>query len=329
SPESGGAALSVQVIVPTRNGGPRWIEAAAAIAQARDHSRHVVRVCVVDTASSDGTDEVARKHGFEVTGIMPEQFDHGGTRNEAVDIQADIAVFLTQDAVLDTTDALDALVSAFADPKVAVAYGRQLPHVDANPIARHARMFNYPLVGRVCGREDGRRYGIKAVFSSNAFAAYRVSVFQELGGFPARLILSEDMYLAAKAALAGYRNAYVAEACARHSHDYSPIEEFRRYFDIGIFQSDQSWIADEFVGAVARESHGYGPREEVRRYVDIGRFQSGQAWIAVEFGGAGAEVKRFLVSEFRTLLRNAPRGLPRAAQHNGLKRLGDRRGKGY
>lgn len=292
SPESGGAALSVQVIVPTRNGGPRWIEAAAAIAQARDHSRHVVRVCVVDTASSDGTDEVARKHGFEVTGIMPEQFDHGGTRNEAVDIQADIAVFLTQDAVLDTTDALDALVSAFADPKVAVAYGRQLPHVDANPIARHARMFNYPLVGRVCGREDGRRYGIKAVFSSNAFAAYRVSVFRELGGFPARLILSEDMYLAAKAALAGYRNAYVAEACARHSHDYSPIEEFRRYFDIGVFQSEQSWIADEF-------------------------------------GGAGGEGKRFLMSEFRTLLREAPLWLPRAALHNFLKILGYRLGKAY
>lgn len=292
SPESGGAALSVQVIVPTRNGGPRWVEAAAAIAQARDHSRHVVRVCVVDTGSSDGTDEVARQHGFDVTGIMPEQFDHGGTRNEAVDIQADIAVFLTQDAVLDTPDALDALVSAFADPKVAVAYGRQLPHVDANPIARHARMFNYPSVGRVCGREDGSRYGIKAVFSSNAFAAYRVSVFRELGGFPARLILSEDMYLAAKAALAGYRNAYVAEACARHSHDYTPLEEFRRYFDIGVFQSEQSWIADEF-------------------------------------GGAGGEGKRFLVSEFRTLLREAPLWLPRAALHNFLKILGYRLGKAY
>ena len=289
---SGGQPYSVQVIVPTRNGGGRWKQAATAIKRTCASSKHAVRVAVVDTASSDGTQDVAIEHGFEVAGIQPIDFDHGGTRNTAVDSKADVAVFLTQDAVPDSANTIDALVSAFDDPTVAVAYGRQLPHEDANPIARHARLFNYPPEGRVCTKEDAGRYGIKAVFSSNSFAAYRVSVFRELGGFPSKLILSEDMYVAAKAAMAGYRVAYVAEAAVRHSHNYSPIEEFRRYFDIGVFQAEQSWIAKEF-------------------------------------GGAGGEGKRFLVSEFRYLLRHAPLWLPRAALHNVMKILGYRLGKAY
>lgn len=289
---SGGQPYSVQIIVPTRNGGGRWRQTATAIKRSCASSKHSVRVAVVDTASSDGTEDVALEHGFEVTDIYPIDFDHGGTRNTAVDSKADVAVFLTQDAVPDSVNTIDALVSAFDDPSVAVAYGRQLPHEDANPIARHARLFNYPPGGRVCTKEDAGRYGIKAVFSSNSFAAYRVSVFRELGGFPSKLILSEDMYLAAKAAMAGYRVAYVAEAAVRHSHNYSPIEEFRRYFDIGVFQAEQSWIAKRF-------------------------------------GGAGAEGKRFLVSEFRYLLRHAPLWLPRAALHNVMKILGYRLGKAY
>src|SRR5690606_29801174 len=116
----------------------------------------------------------------------------------------------------------------FEDPAVAVAYGRQLPHRDANPIAAHARYFNYGPQSRVVGLDDRARLGIKTVFTSNSFAAYRAVVFNDLGGFPERNILSEDMYLAARAVLAGARIAYVAEACVRHSHNYSPVEEFRR-----------------------------------------------------------------------------------------------------
>src|SRR5690606_22126597 len=132
------------------------------------------------------------------------------------------------------------LVAAFNDPAVAVAYGRQLPHHVANPIAAHARLFNYGARSYVAGMEDATRMGIKTVFASNSFAAYRAATFKELGGFPERTILSEDMYLAARSVLAGGKVAYVAEACVRHSHNYTPLEEFRRYFDIGVFQADHA-----------------------------------------------------------------------------------------
>ena len=31
-----------------------------------------------------------------------------------------------------------------------------------------------------------------------------------------------------------------------HSHGYSLIEEFKRYFDIGVFHQQEKWLLDEF-----------------------------------------------------------------------------------
>ena len=291
APQAG--RLEVLVVVPVYNGGAVWQEAAAALSRAQHASRHKVRVKVVDSSSRDASVEVAKQHGFEVQTIPASDFDHGGTRNAAVrGSTAEVFVFLTQDAVIDHPAALDTLLAAFGDPAVAVAYGRQLPHRDANPIAAHARSFNYGATSRVVGLGDRSTLGIKTVFTSNSFAAYRAGVFQELGGFPERNILSEDMYLAARAVLAGGKVAYVAEACVRHSHNYSPLEEFRRYFDIGVFQADQSWIGEQF-------------------------------------GAAEGEGLRFVRSEARHLLARAPLWLPRALLHNGLKMLGYRLGRNY
>lgn len=286
-------ALDVLVVVPVYNGGALWREAAQALARAQSASRHRVRVKVVDSSSRDDSVATARAHGFEVTGISSADFDHGGTRNAAVmNDPAGVYVFLTQDAVLDHPAALDTLLAAFADPGVAIAYGRQLPHRGANPIAAHARGFNYGAQSRVVGLEDRPRLGIKTVFTSNSFAAYRAGAFNGLGGFPERNILSEDMYLAARAVLDGGKVAYVAEACVRHSHNYTPLEEFRRYFDIGVFQAEHGWIGEQF-------------------------------------GAAEGEGLRFVKSEARRLLAQAPLWLPRACLHNALKMLGYRLGRRY
>lgn len=285
--------LSVLVVVPVYNGGALWREAAQAIAGAQRASRRQVRVKVVDSSSRDASAEIAREHGFSVETISSADFDHGRTRNAAVyGDPADVYVFLTQDAILHDAGALDTLVAAFADEKVAVAYGRQLPHLNANPIAAHARTFNYPAASRVAGLEARPRLGIKTVFVSNSFAAYRSTVFHALGGFPKRSIVSEDMYLAARAVLAGHRVAYRAEACVRHSHNYGPLEEFRRYFDIGVFQHDQRWIGETF-------------------------------------GAAEGEGMRFVKSELAYLTGQAPFWVPRACLHNALKMLGYRLGRNY
>ncbi|WP_446919828.1 glycosyltransferase family 2 protein, partial [Klebsiella pneumoniae] len=167
----------------------------------------------------------------------------------------------TQDAIPEM-HFIENISQAFDDPNVACAYGRQLPHEGANSLAKHARSFNYSSHGYVCGKENIPEMGIKTVFMSNSFSAYRLSIFQELGGFPSNTILCEDMYYAAKAVLAGYKIAYVPSAIVYHSHNYTPIEEFKRYFDIGVFHTDEQWIREKF-------------------------------------GNAGGEGKKFIISELR------------------------------
>lgn len=289
------AALRVKIVIPTYNGGSIWKQCAAAVAQAVQQYPCVAEVLVIDSTSHDATPDVARNSGFSVHTVDSTKFDHGRTRNDACLIGAtdvDVVVFLTQDAIPETADCFQRLVRVFADQTVAVAYGRQLPHWDANPIAAHARQFNYPEASHISQYSSKEAMGLKTVFTSNSFAAYRLSAFKELGGFPEKVILSEDMYFAAKAVMAGYKVAYVAEAMVRHSHNYGPLEEFRRYFDIGVFHRDEPWIAGNF-------------------------------------GGASGEGMRFIVSELRHLLKHAPLWIPRACISNFFKIVGYRLGRNY
>lgn len=281
--------MKVRIVIPTYNGGDIWKSAAKEISKVATDNENVL---VIDSSSKDITINVAKEYGFDINVIPSAEFNHGGTRNKGVqDSSADIVIFFTQDAIPED-GCVQKILEVFSDPKIACAYGRQLPHLDANPLAIHARNFNYKPQSYVGDINSKETLGIKTVFMSNSFSAYRVSVFNELGGFPENTILCEDMYLAAKAVLANYKVAYVAEAAVRHSHNYSAVEEFKRYFDIGVFHYDESWI---------RKS----------------------------FGGAGGEGKNFILSELKYLLKHAPFWIPVACVNNFSKIVGYKLGQNY
>lgn len=206
---------------------------------------------IVDSSSSDGTGELARSRVANVVTIPSSQFNHGGTRQMMASRNPgyDIYVFLTQDAYLEDVDAIEHLVAPFKDERVGAVCGRQLPHKDASPLAEHARLFNYPATSMVKSFEDVPQMGIKAAFMSNSFAAYRGAALVEVGGFPEHVIFAEDMYVAAKMLLGGWKVAYAGNASCRHSHNYSLQEEFRRYFDMGVFHAREPWIRERFGGA--------------------------------------------------------------------------------
>ncbi|QDQ26612.1 glycosyltransferase family 2 protein [Chitinimonas arctica] len=247
--------IRVGLLVPTLNAGPAWPAWLAALA---GQTRQPDRVLVIDSSSSDQTFALAQQAGLEVRRIERTQFDHGATRQWGVEILADceLIVCLTQDALLDTPEALRVLLTAFDDPAVGAAFGRQLPHLDANPIAAHARHFNYPPRSRVLSLEDRARFGLKTAFCSNSFAAWRRSALMACGGFPAHTLLAEDMLACARMLLSNWRVAYVAEANARHSHNYGFAAEFRRYFDTGALHAFEPWLLREF-GRVEGEGMNY------------------------------------------------------------------------
>jgi rhamnosyltransferase len=283
------AARNVGLVIPTLNAGKRWI---ACLDRISGQSFKPHRLLSIDSASTDQSPHLARAAGFEVIVIERSQFNHGGTRQWAVEYLSDcsIIVFLTQDAILASTDDLAAIVRCFDDPAVAVAYGRQLPHDGATPIESYARLFNYG--GRTLKKDAAaaRQLGAKVFFCSNSFAAYSRSILLALGGFRRDLILGEDMEFAARAIKAGYANVYCAEAQVYHSHDYTLAQIVERYFDLGVFEEKNPWMREQF-------------------------------------GSHRGEGLRFIASELRYLAMNAPLEIPRALIQTAGKLVGYRLGR--
>ena len=58
--------------------------------------------------------------------------------------------------------------------------------------------------------------------------------------------MNEDVYAAARILLAGYSLQYCASATVFHSHTYTTTQEFKRYFDIGVFHGEEPWILKNF-----------------------------------------------------------------------------------
>jgi rhamnosyltransferase len=239
---------SVALVTLTLNAGAT-AEAVIAGVQSQ-HLRPDVWL-VLDSGSSDGTSQAFTQAGADVMAIDKSLFDHGATRQRALDLLdgADVVVFMTQDAVLADADALSNLVACLDDPRIGVAYGRQIPRQGAGAIECHARLFNYPDVGAVHTMDDASRLGIKTAFCSNSFAAWRRSMLLAVGGFPSPCILGEDMLAAAMLLRAGYGVAYCAEARVVHSHALTVGGEARRYFDTGVMHASNPWLLQAFGSA--------------------------------------------------------------------------------
>ncbi|EAX48960.1 glycosyl transferase, family 2 [Thermosinus carboxydivorans Nor1] len=235
---------ALSLIIPTLNAGSNFELLLQSI---KKQSIVPHEVIVIDSESDDATPQVALKYGCSVISIRRKDFNHGATRQFGVERSgADIVVFLTQDTILASASSLKNIIDCFNDPTVGAAYGRQLPHLHSSPIGAHARLFNYPPESRIKTMGDAAELGIKTAFISNSFAAYRRAALQEVGGFPANVILSEDTYVAAKMLLAGWKVYYSADAQVYHSHDYTVWQEFKRYFDIGVFHGRESWLREAF-----------------------------------------------------------------------------------
>lgn len=280
------AALGV--VIPTFNAAGGW----SALQRAVDAQGIAPeQVLVIDSSSTDATRSLAARAGYRVSSISKREFNHGGTRQQALwhMPRAEFLLYLTQDAVPASKDSFAGLFDAFADPAVGAAYGRQLPREGADPIERHARLFNYPGSSHVRSLESRSSLGIKAAFLSNSFAAYRRSALEEVGGFPLNVIMAEDSVVAARMLLAGWKVAYCADATVVHSHPLSVRAEFCRYFDTGVHHAREAWLREQF-------------------------------------GEAGGEGLRFFLSEVRYLLSTGTGRLPKAALRTASKLVAYRLG---
>jgi glycosyltransferase involved in cell wall biosynthesis len=225
----------VSVVILARNAGPSFPDTLDALeAQRCDFPFEVL---VVDSGSRDGTTQAALARGLRLHRIHPDEFDHGQTRNVACSLtRGDIVAFLVQDARPANEHWLDALTRTLrSDGRVAGAYGRVLPRLEAHPILRRSVLAdpNADEAPRLQRLEAGERFfdldpeerRRRANFN-NVSSAIRRSVWTRIpfqrGEF------AEDLGFGRATLEAGYALAYEPESVVLHSHAYGPRKIFQR-----------------------------------------------------------------------------------------------------
>lgn len=219
------AQPTISVVLPVKDGGALLDEVLAAVVAQRPDE-----LIVVDSGSSDGSVDLARRHGATVIEIDPSTFKHGPTRNLAAEAATgEVLAFLTQDAT-PAPGWLEAIRGAFAaDADLGALFGPHLPRPETSPmIARELTEYFATFAepdgsARVFGPGD-------PTFLSNVNAAYRRTCWAEIRF--ADLAYSEDQAFGrALAAHPRWHKRYDPAAAVLHAHDYPPAEFFRRYFD--------------------------------------------------------------------------------------------------
>ncbi|WP_167505934.1 glycosyltransferase family 2 protein [Desulfosediminicola flagellatus] len=237
--------MKLSIIIPTYNGAKTLTKLFQVLEKQTVIPEEIL---VVDSSSKDATVSVCRDYGASVTIIPQSEFDHGGTRTRmAEEATGDILVFMTQDAIPAANDAIEKLIAPFVDDeKLAMTYGRQLPNEDADFAAAHLRAFNYPDKPDTREYDDKEKLGIRTIFTSNSFAAYRKSTLTDVGYFKDGLIFGEDTCAAGRLLQKGYTIKYVSDAAVYHSHNYKIVQEFKRSFDIGVLHTVEALLFNDF-----------------------------------------------------------------------------------
>lgn len=253
---------TIDVIIPTYRPGKEF---RLLLERLKQQSVPVRRVVIINTEKKFWDSRWEQEFPFtEVHHIKKEEFDHGGTRRKAAELtDAEIMVFMTQDALPADRDLIRNLTAPLKEPETAAAYARQLPNASCSLVERYTRSFNYPDKSSVKSREDLPVYGIKTFFCSNVCAAYRKDVYESLGGFTGHTIFNEDMIYAFAVIQHGYWIAYAADAKVIHSHNYTCMQQFRRNFDLGVSQAEYP----EVFQTASSESEGIRLVKKTFRYL--------------------------------------------------------------
>lgn len=198
----------LEVAIPTRNGAADLERTLAAVAR----QTVPAQVVVLDSSSTDGTADVARRHGATVHVIAAAEFGHGRARNRLMELtSAPRVAFLTQDAEPASADWLERLIA----PAAALTFGpyRARPGTGVPLRREYAELFR----------------SAPATFVSSANLSLERDAWSQV---PFRdVAYAEDQRLALDLVAAGFEKAYVPDAAVLHAHEYRTVERARRYFD--------------------------------------------------------------------------------------------------
>lgn len=221
----------ISILILTKNAGQRFEKVLSSVFNQCIEEKF--EVILVDSDSNDETLSIARRFDTKVIKINPQDFGHGRTRNLAVRASnSDYVVMMVQDAIPENENWLRELIDPLKGHNdVAGVFSRQIPYQDASIFEKAFISFYYGPDLTV--REKKENISIDDVFFSNVSSAIRRELLMRFA-FDEDLIMSEDQAWAKKVLEKGYRLIYNPRSIVYHSHNYSLVKAFQRFFDSGV-----------------------------------------------------------------------------------------------
>jgi len=198
-----------------------------------------VERCIVDSGSTDGTVEAARQYDFEVLTVDARDFNHGATRDHAIERTKGRAIALVvQDAIPADDRWLHELAAPLLeDEEAAGSFSRQVSIPGGNPI------LDERLRGWIAGKDEARRSQLERpeqwdeldpiarlhqVAFDNVASCVKRQRWQEhpFGHRP----FGEDLGWSTWAIRAGHAIRFEPRSVVEHSHDRSAWYEARRIY---------------------------------------------------------------------------------------------------
>ncbi|MBR5337133.1 MAG: hypothetical protein IK152_04050 [Lachnospiraceae bacterium] len=147
----------------------------------------------------------------------------------------DILVFINPESKAYNKYTLERLTKPLLNGDgISASFARSLARSECNEPERYELIYYYPRESFVISpdtKDNGRRLSPLGYDC----AAYIKSVFNKAEGYD-ESFYSEDLLLALELLEMGESVAYCGDSVVVSSNNYSPLGQFKRYFDIGVFQ---------------------------------------------------------------------------------------------
>ena len=231
---------SIEVICPLYNA-EKYIDSLHKSVMMQEKV-NLIGIHYILTESNDKTEEFLKNNNCTYDKITKSKFSHSLVREKAaLNSKADIVAFITQDIVIERKDWLYYLTKDISDDNIVACYSRQISKY--NNIEKYTRERNYPDKSSVVSKNDIDKLRLRTFFFSDASSAINRNVFVKLNGYDNKnLPISEDMYIAYKIIMNGYKIKYCADSVVYHSHKFTLKQIYDRYKLTGKFFKENSYL---------------------------------------------------------------------------------------
>lgn len=181
-----------------------------------------IEIIVVDSGSTDTTVSIISRYPVKILSIQPDEFSFGRALNLGCRAATGELIVIASAHVYPVyQDWLEQLLAPFADPAIALTYGKQRG-------CETTKYSEHQIFATWFPDESSSTHYQSHPFCNNANAAIRRSLWE---GTPYNETLTglEDLDWAKRVLALGYHIAYAPEAEIIHVHDETPRRIYNRY----------------------------------------------------------------------------------------------------